>query len=205
MPSISKKAKVPSSWLPQELIELLEVIARNSPIGKRDYAMILLACVLGLRISDIKNLRFSNFDWNGKEIFLVQHKTGKLLTLPLPDAIGWAVIEYIKDGRPKVEESDFVFIKHMPSFDPFADNDHLANRITYYMGKAGIRRDKDQHSGFHSLRDSAGLMLLSMGTLLPVITTVIGHSDMDVIAIYLKTDLEKLAECVLPLAAEDNE
>lgn len=199
MPSISKNAKVPSVWSPQDLTKLLGAIDRNSPIGKRDYAMILLACVLGLRISDIKNLRFSNFDWNNKEIALVQHKTGKPLTLPLPNAIGWAVIDYIKDGRPKVDESDFVFIKHMPPFDPFSDSDHLQQRIIYHMGKAGIRRDKDQHSGFHSLRHSAGSMLLSMGTPLPVITTVMGHSDMDVTAIYLKTDLEKLAECVLPL------
>lgn len=199
MPPISKKAKVPSAWSSQELTKLLVAIDRNSPIGKRDYAMILLACVLGLRISDIKNLRFSNFDWSSKEISIVQHKTGKPLTLPLPDAIGWAVIDYIKDGRPKYYESDFVFIKHMPPFDPFSDSDHLQQRIIYHMGKAGIRRDKDQHSGFHSLRHSAGSMLLSMGTPLPVITTVMGHSDMDVTAIYLKTNLEKLAECVLPL------
>ena len=37
-----------------------------------------------------------------------------------------------------------------------------------------------------------------MGTPLPVITTILGHSDMDVTGIYLKTDLEKLAECILP-------
>jgi site-specific recombinase XerD len=205
MPPISKKAKVPSAWSPQDLTKLLGAIDRNSPIGKRDYAMILLACVLGLRISDIKNLRFSNFDWNSKELSIVQHKTGTPLTLPIPDAIGWAVIDYIKDGRPKFDESDFVFIKHMPPFDPFSDSDHLQQRIIYHMGKAGIRRDKDQHSGFHSLRHSAGSMLLSMGTPLPVITTVMGHTDMDVTAIYLKTDLEKLAECVLPLEGSGDE
>lgn len=50
MPAISKKAGVPSVWSADEFRKMLGVIERNSPIGKRDYAMILLACVLGLRI-----------------------------------------------------------------------------------------------------------------------------------------------------------
>lgn len=197
MPAISKKSKIPSAWSADDLKKMVNTIDRNSPIGKRDYAMILLACILGLRISDIKNLRFSNFDWENKQLSLVQHKTHKPLTLPLPDAVGWAVIDYIKNGRPKYFESDIVFLKHMPPFDPISDNGHLEQRIVFHMNKAGIRRDKNKHSGFHSLRHSAGSMLLDMGTPLPVITTILGHSNMDVTGIYIKTDLEKLAECVL--------
>lgn len=199
MPPISKQATVPSAWKPEELKCLINVIDRNNPIGKRDYAMILLACVMGLRISDIKNLRFSNFDWNNKALSIIQKKTKKPLKLPIPDLIGWAVIDYIRDGRPKFDDSDVVFIKHMPPFDPLSDNDHMQQRIVYYMNKAGIRRDRNKHSGFHSLRHSAGSMMLEMGASLPVITTILGHSDMDVTAIYLKTDLNKLADCVLPL------
>ena len=41
-------------------------------------------------------------------------------------------------------------------------------------------------------------MMLEMETPLPVITTVLGQTDTDVTAIYLKTDIRKLAECVLP-------
>ena len=205
MPPVSKQATIPSAWTVDELKKLISIIDRNSPIGKRDYAMILLACVLGLRISDIKNLRFSNFDWNNKELSLVQKKTKKPLKLPLPDLIGWAVIDYIRDGRPKHDPSDFVFIKHIPPFSPLSDNDHLQQRIIYHMNRAGIHRDRNKHSGFHSLRHSAGSMMLEMEMPLPVITTVLGHSDMDVTAIYLKTDLSKLAECVLPLEGIDNE
>lgn len=69
--------------------------------------------------------------------------------------------------------------------------------IKHYMNKAGINRYKERHSGFHSLRHSAGSMLLEMETPLPVITNILGHSDSDVTAVYLKTDLEKLAACVL--------
>lgn len=56
----------------------------------------------------------------------------------MPDAVGWAVIDYIKNGRPKYFESDIVFLKHMPPFDPISDNDHLEQRIVFHMNKAGM-------------------------------------------------------------------
>lgn len=197
MPSISKSARIPSAWQAEELKAMLAAIDRNSPTGKRDYAMIVLACVLGLRIGDIKNLRFKNFNWEEKKLSIIQHKTHKPLSLPLPDAVGWAVIDYIKNGRPHYYESDVIFLKHMPPFDPIGDENHMQQQIIRYMRKAGIDQRRKKHSGFHSLRHSAGSMLLEMETPLPVITDILGHSDSDITAIYLKTDLQKLAECVL--------
>ena len=197
MPSISKSARIPSAWQAEELKAMLAAIDRNSPTGKRDYAMIVLACVLGLRIGDIKNLRFKNFNWEEKKLSIIQHKIHKPLNLPLPDAVGWAVIDYIKNGRPHYYESDVIFLKHMPPFDPIGDENHMQQQIIRYMRKAGIDQRRKKHSGFHSLRHSAGSMLLEMETPLPVITDILGHSDSDVTAVYLKTDLQKLAECVL--------
>ena len=178
MPAVSKSAKIPSAW-------------------KLDYAMILLACVLGLRIGDIKNLRFQNFSWEDKKLSLIQHKTHKPLTLPIPDAVGWAVIDYIKNGRPRYYETDHVFLKHMPPFDPIGNENHMQQQLVRYMRKAGIDQRTKKHSGFHSLRHSAGSMLLEMETPLPVITDILGHTASDVTAVYLKTDLKKLAECVI--------
>lgn len=198
MPPIPKNAKIPSAWKLEELKAMISAIDRNSPIGKRDYAMIVLACILGLRIGDIKNLRFSNFNWEEKSLSIIQHKTHKPLTLPVPDAVGWAVIDYIKNGRPDYSESDIIFLKHMPPFDPIGDENHLGQQITGYMRKAGIDQRHKKHSGFHSLRHSAGSMLLEMETPLPVITNILGHADSDTTAVYLKTDLKKLAECILP-------
>lgn len=189
MPVVSKSAKIPSVWKLDELKAMLSAIDRNSPIGKRDYAMILLACILGLRIGDIKNLCFQNFNWEDKKLSLIQHKTHKPLTLPIPDAVGWAVIDYIKNGRPQYYETDHVFLKHMPPFDPIGNENHMQQQLVRYMRKAGIDQRTKKHSGFHSLRHSAGSMLLEMETPLPIITDILGHSDSDVTAVYLKTDL----------------
>lgn len=197
MPVISKNAKIPSTWKLDELKAMLSVIDRNSPIGKRDYAMILLACVLGLRVGDIKLLRFENFNWEDKRISIIQHKTRKPLSLPIPDSVGWAIIDYIKIGRPQYYETDYIFLKHMPPFDPIGDDNHMHQQLVKYMRKAGISHYRNRRCGFHSLRHSAGSMLLEMEISLPIITNILGHSDSNVTAIYLKTDLQKLAECIL--------
>ena len=80
----------------------------------------------------------------------------------MPDAVGWAVIDYIKNGRPHYYGSDVVFLKHMPPFDPIGDENHMQRQIIRYMRKAGIDQRGRKHSGFHSLRHSAGSMLLEM-------------------------------------------
>ena len=71
----------------------------GSPKGKRDYAIILIACRLGLRCTDIKNLCFENFNWTEKKLCFTQSKTGQPMELPLVPDVGLAVIDYLKYGR----------------------------------------------------------------------------------------------------------
>lgn len=73
----------------------------------------------------------------------------------------------------------------------------MHQQLVKYMRKAGISHYRNRRCGFHSLRHSAGSMLLEMEISLPIITNILGHSDSNVTAIYLKTDLQKLAECIL--------
>jgi len=56
---------------------------RTTECGKRDYAIMVLAKNTGLRSIDILGLKFSDVDWNRKELRIVQHKTGVPLTLPI--------------------------------------------------------------------------------------------------------------------------
>ncbi|HMQ50906.1 MAG TPA: site-specific integrase [Anaerolineae bacterium] len=63
-----KQTRIPSVWTKDELKKLIDAIDRGSPKGKRDYAIILLACCLGLRCADIKNLRLEHFHWEEKRL-----------------------------------------------------------------------------------------------------------------------------------------
>ena len=198
MPKMSKQAKVPSAWTMEEIKSILAVIDRNSPIGKRDYAMIILATLTGMRISDIRKLKFKDIDWRKNTISFIQSKTGNPITNPLNKKVGLAIIDYIKNARPKFYDTEYIFIKHMPPFDIFSENDHLSHIIRNYALKAGLDLKKHK-AGFHSLRHTAATLLLENGVNLPVISGLLGHSSIDITAVYLKNDLERLRECVLDL------
>ena len=125
-----KQTRIPSVWTKEELDSLIGAIDRGNPKGKRDYAMILLACVLGLRVTDIKNLTFDCFHWEMKKLIFTQSKTRQTVTLPIPSEIGWAVIDYLKYGRPKVNSS-IIFVRHLAPFLPFSEGAHLYQIIQW--------------------------------------------------------------------------
>ena len=89
------------------MLKLLAAIDRGNPSGKRDYAIILLVARLGIRVGDVNNLKFENIDWRTNSISFVQNKTGNRATLPLLKDVGWAIIDYVNNGRPKIESLIF--------------------------------------------------------------------------------------------------
>ena len=198
-----KQTRIPSVWTKDELKQLITVIDRGSPKGKRDYAIILLACCLGLRCGDIKNLKMTDFHWKDKKLTFTQSKTKTALSLPLIPEVGWAIIDYLKYGRPNVE-NPCLFIRHLAPFLPFSEDDHLTQLIKRYMEQAHIPALKKKR-GMHSLRHTLASMLLEKDTPLPIISDILGHVDTDSTAVYLKVDLQKLKECALTFEGGDHE
>ncbi len=190
-----KQTRIPSVWTENELKTLIAAIDRGSPKGKRDYAIILLACCLGMRCTDIKHLKMDDFRWEEKKLVFKQSKTKNPISLPITPEVGWAVIDYLKYGRPEID-SPYLFVKHMAPFGPFAEGDHLAQLIKRYMELAHLPTLKKKR-GMHSLRHTMASMLLEKDTPLAVISDILGHIDTDSTAVYLKVDINKLKECSL--------
>lgn len=94
------KEKLPSTYTCEEVLQIESSVNQSTPVGKRDYAMLLLATRLGLRSSDIAGLQFSNLDWDRNIIRLIQYKTKREIELPLLKDVGEAIINYVKYGRP---------------------------------------------------------------------------------------------------------
>lgn len=190
-----KQTRIPSVWTADELKKLIAVIDRGSPKGKRDYAIILLACCLGMRCTDIKSLKTENFHWGEKQLVFIQSKTRTPLSLPLTPEVGWAVIDYLKYGRPNIN-SPYIFIRHLAPFLTFAEGDHLNQIIKRYMELAHIPILKKRR-GMHSLRHTMASTLLEKDTPLSTISDILGHADPDSTAVYLKVYTTKLRECAL--------
>jgi site-specific recombinase XerD len=192
----SKQARVPSVWQPGQVARILAAIDRSNPCGKRDYAIILLITRLGLRGIDVKRLEFADFDWPGNRLFVVQAKTGRRMQLPLLKDVGWAVIDYIRRGRP-VSDCPQVFLRHHAPIGPFSDQDHLHQMLVKHARVAHVPVSEERRHGMHSLRHSLATKLMEDGTPIEQIAEILGHQAVQSTGVYLKSSLGLLAKCAL--------
>lgn len=195
IPCISSphQAKVPASWSVDEVKKLLDSIDRSSSVGKRDYAILLIACRLGLRAIDLANLELSDFDWQAKTIAVRQKKTRNTITLPLLTDIGWAVIDYIKNGRP-VTDDQRLFIRTNAPLTGMGSGS-FTNIFVKRMHSAGLKVKRSDKCGIHSLRHTLGTLMLEKETPLTVISQVLGHKSIQSTEVYLHINMAGLNEC----------
>ena len=192
-----KTAIVPTITLEEER-KLLAAVDRTTPIGKRNYAMLLLALRTGLRSIDISNLKLGNIHWNSNTLEIVQEKTNTPLVLPLLTDVGNAIADYILNGRPDSQQPD-LFLRNLAPFRKLSDHSACYAISHKIMKDAGVRQGQEDRKGFHCLRHSIAARLLSVETPLPVVSSILGHRDKDSTKVYLSTDLEHLRVCALNL------
>ncbi len=190
----TNQPKLPSTFTDKEIDALLKAVDRGSPRGKRDYAILLLATQLGLRASDICELRFENINWENNVITINQYKTGKKLELPLLPEIGNAIIDYLKHGRP-VSQEKHCFIHVQAPYDRIHTSD-LGNLVRKYLTVARIDCSTRRH-GPHALRHSFASALLKTKAPLPVISEALGHNSLVSTMSYLRIDVDSLRKCAL--------
>ena len=194
VPSI-KQARIPSVWDPGEVARIVAAIDRDNPCGKRDYAIILLISRLGLRGVDVRRLEFADFDWPGNRLFVTQAKTGHRVQLPLLKEVGWAVIDYIRHGRPA--DCPQVFLRHLAPIGPFSDQDHLHQILVKHARVAHVRVSEKRRHGMHSLRHTLATRLMEDGTPAEQIAGILGHQSVQSTGVYLKSSLGLLSKCAL--------
>ncbi|MEN6455287.1 MAG: site-specific integrase [Prolixibacteraceae bacterium] len=189
-----KREKLPSVYDADEIKRIEESVGQSSAVGKRDYAMLLLATRLGLRSSDIAGLRFGNLNWDHNVICLTQSKTKKVIELPLLADVGEAIINYLKYGRP-VSGQQQVFLSACAPYRP-------VNRLVINgaVSRTIIASGVDitgRKFGPHAMRHTLANQLLRNGTSLPVISETLGHSDTQATMNYLRIDINNLMRCTL--------
>lgn len=188
--------RLPTIWSPQDVQSLLAAVDRASPLGKRDYAILLLAARLGLRAGDIRTLTLDQLDWQHSRIRIVQVKTGVPLDLPLANEVGEAIIDYLRHGRPATS-CRTVFLRHHAPFEPFGLENNLHSIITSYRRKAGIKLPSQSRRGLHSLRHTLASRLLEAGVPVDTIAGTLGHLSPETTRLYLRIDVNELRRVAL--------
>ncbi|MGL6247978.1 MAG: site-specific integrase, partial [Culicoidibacterales bacterium] len=197
-----RRTRLIDVWPDDSVTLLLKHIDRHSPIGKRDYAICILAARLGLRTGDIRTLMLENIDWKNATITICQQKTDKIVALPFTEEVGSAIIDYLKNSRPQTDHRH-VFITHNAPFTPFGHS--FYHIIDKYRRKAKITLPNECRKGLHSLRHTIATRLHEAEVPISVIATFLGHHSVESTRHYAKANIELLRKAALDWEENVNE
>lgn len=159
--------------------------------GMRDHAVLLLLARLGLRASDIVNLRLSDIDWH-RATFRVRGKARKESLLPLPQDAGDAILRYIQKGRFSNMPYEQLFLCVTAPHRPLGRSQNVANIVRSAIKRSGIAAP--QSCGAHLLRHSAATGWLREGVSLDSVSAILRHGGADITMHYAKSDVNTLKQ-----------
>lgn len=186
----NRDTRLESYYTPDEIRAVMNAVDRNTCWGKTIYAMMLLACVYGLRVSDIRELFLSSIRWKSGVISIRQVKTKRFLELPLIDEVMFALLDYLKNVRP-TSDDPHVFLRRSSPHTPYSKKDNFGSKVSVYFRKAGVDTT-GKHHGLHSMRHSLASNLLAENTPINEIASIAGHLNVRSTKAYIRSDIQHL-------------
>ena len=160
-----------------ELKTLINTECRHE-IVKRAF---LFSCLCGLRVSDIRKLRWCDLQRSGGRvrIEITMQKTKEPLYLPISDeALKWL------PERGEANDSDFIF--------PLTHEGTVNDTLQHWAKVAGITK----HISFHVARHTHATMMLTLGADLYTVSKLLGHKNIATTQIYAKIVDKKKEEAI---------
>ncbi len=184
---------IPKAISPEHVCAVLEHCPRDTPVGRRDYAILLLLARLGLRAGEIVSLTLESIDWEAG-VIRVHGKGAQNASLPLPADVGEAIADYLGHGRP-CSDSRRLFLRAVAPLRGLGS----AQTVTTIVGAAIKRAGVDTpHRGAHQFRHALAAAMLRHGATLTEIAGVLRHRHIKTTGIYAKVDFTSLRPLSLP-------
>ncbi len=185
-------ASLPKALSPAEVERLLGSLGHGGPSGRRAEAIVRCALDLGLRSSEVAKLGLDDIDWRAGTVTLRRTKSRREDVLPLPEATGRAIADYLKFGRPKTINRS-VFVRHVAPRNQPIGPDLVRKVIRQAYARAGL-----PYTRAHILRHTMASRLLEGGSSLKEVADVLRHRSLNTTLIYAKLDSNNLAAVALP-------
>ena len=195
VPSVAnwRLADLPKFLEPEQVERLLEACNRATPVGRRDYAVLLLLARLGLRAGEVVHMQLDDLDWENGEL-TVRGKSVRQDRLPIPREVGAALAAYLCSGRPRCS-SRRVFLRLRAPQEGFIGSAAICNIVRRALGRAGLHPER---KGSHLLRHSLAVTMLRGGASLAEIGEILRHELQSTTEIYTKVDMAALGALALP-------
>jgi len=189
-----KLAGLPRHLSPEQLDQVLNQCPRNTVIGLRDRAILLLLARLGIRACEVASLTLDDFDWHESRVRIRGAKTRTERALPLSDEVGNALADYLH-VRVAIVGSRALFFREVPPRDRALSSCAVSCVAHHALRRAGIDVER---SGSHIFRHTAATQMVRRGASYKQVADVLGHALLETTAIYAKLDVEALARVALP-------
>jgi integrase len=194
VPSVAhwRLAPLPEILSQEEVRQLLGSFKQLPRSPKRAHAMARCLADLGLRASEVVQLRLSDVDWHSGTIRLAANKSRRVDILPLPTETGRAIAEYLRTERPQTPNRA-LFVRDCAPFDEPIQAGVVRRAVRQAYLRCGLA-----HSSAHILRHSLASSLLQVGTPLKEIADILRHRSLDTSVIYTKVDTNRLRAVAMP-------
>jgi integrase/recombinase XerD len=184
---------IPRAMGADQVRQLLASVDRRTPMGRRDYAIVLLLARLGLRSGEVAFLELDDIDWDAGAVS-VRGKGTQRTTLPLPAEVGAVIAAYLRRGRPR-STSRRVFLRSKAPVRGFLSQCAIGSIIRHALQRADIQAPT---TGAHQFRHALATQMLRRGASLTEIGEVLRHRSPQTTTIYAKVDLTALRRLALP-------
>lgn len=199
-PTLYAYEGLPSALRAEDVQKVLKVARRDrTAIGRRDYAILMLLSIYGLRAGEITALRLDDIDWQHSRLHILHSKTGANSTLPLLSGPGEAILDYLRDGRPNTGVRE-LFIRSRAPYRGFVRGSSLYTPIRRRLAMADVTPMGKR--GPHAFRHARAVTLLRSKVPLKLIGDVLGHRSTHSTGAYLKLATEDLRGVALEIPAE---
>ena len=168
---------------------------RDTRVGRRDYAMLLLLARLGLRACEVAHLELDDVRWRTGEL-TIRGKGRTLEALPLVAEVGEALAVYIEKDRPRCQTRR-VFTRMR------APITLLSRKGVSQVARSAMRKAGLPIGGPHVLRHSLATSMLRDGASLSEIGVVLRHRSPATTEIYAKVDVASLHRLAMPWPVGD--
>ena len=187
-------ATIPKALDRDHVMAILHDADRNTPLGRRDYAILLLLSRLGLRAGEVANLLLDDIDWQ-EGCIAVRGKGGQHSKMPTQKDVGEAIVEYLQKDRPATSGSRAVFLRFRSPHVGLTGGEVVGNVVKRALKRAGI---KSLRNGAHQLRHALACEMLRNEASLAEIGELLRHRAPQSTMIYAKVDELSLQPLALP-------
>lgn len=187
----------PHRTLPwNDVQRILSAIDRSTPLGKRDYALLLLMSTYGLGAGETIRLTLDDIDWRAATLRIIRPKTRAEFLLPLLPAVARALGSYLRNGRPRHAPTRHVFLRMSVPHGRLSSASAVRDRLIEYARAAGVSAP---YLGSHVLRHTNAGRHMELGTPPKLIGDILGHRDPESTSAYLRVATERLRQMALPV------